>query len=247
MACPHPSFAKPSVVCTSLFIGSRWQESHIQGHHPRPSMHGHWVEEGASGAWPGLLWAPLLSSQYIFTDAYAQYLWTTFDFCNTIQGFSIPFRAADLLLHSKASNLLLGFDRSHPNKQVRELRERGQVVLPEVSVLPGGFACPLGDLCSYHFTSHGYRKIYLPGALGLHPGQGVTPLRGPISYTSGPSHCSGASLRPGGRLGLWNWIRELGREGWWQFCWDLLLNFCSTFPILGLQHTAHAYHLVDVV
>lgn len=57
--------------------------------------------------------------QYIFADAYAQYLWITFDFCNTIQGFSIPFRAADLLLHSKASNLLLGFDRSHPNKQVR--------------------------------------------------------------------------------------------------------------------------------
>ena len=52
----------------------------------------------------------------------------------------------------------------------------GQVVLPEVSVLPGWFTCPLGDLCSYHFTSHGYRKIYPPGALGLRPGQGVTPL-----------------------------------------------------------------------
>lgn len=59
--------------------------------------------------------------QYIFVDAYAQYLWITFDFCSTIHGFSIPFRAADLLLHSKASNLLLGFDRSHPNKQVRDL------------------------------------------------------------------------------------------------------------------------------
>lgn len=57
-----------------------------------------------------------------FLNAYTQYLWATFDFCNTIQGFSIPFRAADLLLHSKASNLLLGFDRSHPNKQVREPR-----------------------------------------------------------------------------------------------------------------------------
>lgn len=75
---------------------------------------------------PALRVAPFLL-QYIFADAYAQYLWITFDFCNTIQGFSIPFRAADLLLHSKASNLLLGFDRSHPNKQVRELLGHSQV------------------------------------------------------------------------------------------------------------------------
>ncbi|KAF3823676.1 hypothetical protein GH733_007144 [Mirounga leonina] len=61
--------------------------------------------------------SPVDNKRYIFVDAYAQYLWITFDFCNTIQGFSIPFRAVDLLLHSKASNLLLGFDRSHPNKQ----------------------------------------------------------------------------------------------------------------------------------
>lgn len=74
--------------------------------------------------------------QYIFADAYAQYLWVTFDFCSTLQGFSIPFRAADLLLHSKASNLLLGFDRSHPNKQVRELPEHCQAGLLEYSVLP---------------------------------------------------------------------------------------------------------------
>lgn len=74
--------------------------------------------------------------QYIFADAYAQYLWVTFDFCSTLQGFSIPFRAADLLLHSKAPNLLLGLDRSHPNKQVRELLERCQAGLLEYSVLP---------------------------------------------------------------------------------------------------------------
>lgn len=78
---------------------------------------------GGIRAWARPALSPLLSSQYIFTDAYAQYLWTTFDFCNTIQGFFYPIPAADLLLHcSKASNLLLGFDRSHPNKQVRELR-----------------------------------------------------------------------------------------------------------------------------
>lgn len=59
-----------------------------------------------------------LSSQYIFVDAFIPYLWITTDFCNNIQGFSIPFRAADLLLHSRNPNLLLGFDRSHPKKQV---------------------------------------------------------------------------------------------------------------------------------
>lgn len=90
----------------------------------------------------------LLPLQYIFADAYAQYLWITFDFCHTIQGFSIPFRAADLLLHSKASDLLLGFDRSHPNKQVRgfsELEGRGDGALPG-PLLPGLWtAYPLSD------------------------------------------------------------------------------------------------------
>ncbi|KAB0402523.1 hypothetical protein E2I00_016488, partial [Balaenoptera physalus] len=70
--------------------------------------------------------SPADNRRYIFADAYAQYLWTTFDFCNTIEGFSIPFRAADLLLHSKASNLLLGFDRSHPNKQLWKSDDFGQ-------------------------------------------------------------------------------------------------------------------------
>ncbi|XP_049476827.1 sortilin-related receptor [Panthera uncia] len=70
--------------------------------------------------------SPADNKRYIFADAYAQYLWITFDFCNTLQGFSIPFRAADLLLHSKASNLLLGFDRSHPNKQLWKSDDFGQ-------------------------------------------------------------------------------------------------------------------------
>lgn len=121
--------------------------------------------------WAALAWfcSELISFllQYIFADAYAQYLWITFDFCNTIQGFSIPFRAADLLLHSKASNLLLGFDRSHPNKQVRASRtvRRGSssfLFCPR----PMWTSCPLSDLplpspssslrlslCSYDFTS----------------------------------------------------------------------------------------------
>uniref|UniRef100_A0A8C0ST04 Sortilin-related receptor n=1 Tax=Canis lupus familiaris TaxID=9615 RepID=A0A8C0ST04_CANLF len=70
--------------------------------------------------------SPADNKRYIFADAYAQYLWITFDFCNTLQGFSIPFRAADLLLHSKASDLLLGFDRSHPNKQLWKSDDFGQ-------------------------------------------------------------------------------------------------------------------------
>lgn len=74
--------------------------------------------------------------QYIFADAYAQYLWITFDFCNTVQGFSIPFRAADLLLHSRASDLLLGFDRSHPNKQVRGLLGHSQGRSCSVRLVP---------------------------------------------------------------------------------------------------------------
>nr|XP_021517328.1 sortilin-related receptor [Meriones unguiculatus] len=70
--------------------------------------------------------SPADNKRYIFVDAYAQYLWITFDFCSTIHGFSIPFRAADLLLHLKASNLLLGFDRSHPNKQLWKSDDFGQ-------------------------------------------------------------------------------------------------------------------------
>uniref|UniRef100_A0A8C5JCH0 Sortilin-related receptor n=1 Tax=Junco hyemalis TaxID=40217 RepID=A0A8C5JCH0_JUNHY len=64
--------------------------------------------------------SPADNKRYIFVDAFAPYLWLTTDFCNTIQGFSIPFRAADLLLHSRNPNLLLGFDRSHPKKQLRD-------------------------------------------------------------------------------------------------------------------------------
>lgn len=56
--------------------------------------------------------------QYLFTDTTNSYLWNTFDVCQTVQGFSIPFKPIDLLLHSKRSNLVLGYDSSHPNKQV---------------------------------------------------------------------------------------------------------------------------------
>lgn len=100
-------------------------------HRPSNTVGGRWA--APAGFCSELISFPL---QYIFADAYAQYLWITFDFCNTIQGFSIPFQAADLLLHSKASNLLLGFDRSHPNKQVREFPEHSQAGLLQFPILP---------------------------------------------------------------------------------------------------------------
>lgn len=56
--------------------------------------------------------------QYLFTDTKNDYLWNTFDFCKSVQGFSVPFKPTDLLLHSKRPNLVLGYDSSHPNKQV---------------------------------------------------------------------------------------------------------------------------------
>ncbi|XP_051668172.1 sortilin-related receptor isoform X3 [Manacus candei] len=70
--------------------------------------------------------SPADNKRYIFVDAFAPYLWITTDFCNTVQGFSIPFRAADLLLHSRNPNLLLGFDRSHPKKQLWKSDDFGQ-------------------------------------------------------------------------------------------------------------------------
>uniref|UniRef100_A0A8C4YG54 Sortilin-related receptor n=1 Tax=Gopherus evgoodei TaxID=1825980 RepID=A0A8C4YG54_9SAUR len=70
--------------------------------------------------------SPADNKRYVFVDAYAQYLWITMDFCSNIQGFSIPFRAADLLLHSRIPDLVLGFDRSHPNKQLWQSDDFGQ-------------------------------------------------------------------------------------------------------------------------
>lgn len=52
-------------------------------------------------------------------DSTNNYLWNTFDFCKSVQGFSLPFKPTDLLLHSRRSNLVLGYDGSHPNKQVK--------------------------------------------------------------------------------------------------------------------------------
>ncbi|XP_070808754.1 LOW QUALITY PROTEIN: sortilin-related receptor [Pituophis catenifer annectens] len=70
--------------------------------------------------------SPADNKRYIFVDAFSQYLWLTTDFCTTVQGFPVPFKAADLLLHSQLPNLVLGYDRSHPNKQLWKSDDFGQ-------------------------------------------------------------------------------------------------------------------------
>ncbi|XP_077313881.1 sortilin-related receptor [Lithobates pipiens] len=70
--------------------------------------------------------SPADNKRYIFVDANASYLWITMDFCVTIRGFSVPFKPAELLLHSTDSNLVLGYDKSHPNKQLWKSEDFGQ-------------------------------------------------------------------------------------------------------------------------
>lgn len=66
------------------------------------------------------IYSLLLLLQYLFVDATNDFLWNSFDFCQSVQGFALPFKPTDLLLHSRRSNLVLGYDGSHPNRQVRE-------------------------------------------------------------------------------------------------------------------------------
>ncbi|XP_059494976.1 sortilin-related receptor isoform X1 [Stegostoma tigrinum] len=62
--------------------------------------------------------SPADNKRYMFADIKNHYLWITFNFCNDIQGFQIPFSPTDLLMHSQDLNLVLGYDSSHPNKQL---------------------------------------------------------------------------------------------------------------------------------
>ncbi|XP_073673926.1 sortilin-related receptor [Garra rufa] len=70
--------------------------------------------------------SPADNKRYLFTDTTNSYLWNTFDFCSTVQGFSIPFKPTDLLLHSKRPSLVLGYDSSHPNKQLWKSDDFGE-------------------------------------------------------------------------------------------------------------------------
>ncbi|XP_055516540.1 sortilin-related receptor isoform X2 [Leucoraja erinacea] len=70
--------------------------------------------------------SPIDNRRYIFTDTRNHYLWTTLNFCSDIQNFPIPFSPTDLLLHSTNPNLVLGYDSSHPNKQLWKSDDFGQ-------------------------------------------------------------------------------------------------------------------------
>ncbi|KAM7413680.1 hypothetical protein PAMA_020860 [Pampus argenteus] len=70
--------------------------------------------------------SPADNRRYLFVDSTNNYLWNTFDFCKSVQGFSLPFKPTDLLLHSRRSNLVLGYDSSHPNKQLWKSDDFGE-------------------------------------------------------------------------------------------------------------------------
>ncbi|XP_062872320.1 sortilin-related receptor [Trichomycterus rosablanca] len=70
--------------------------------------------------------SPVDNKRYIFADTRNDYLWNTFDFCKSVQGFSVPFKPTDLLLNSKRPNLVLGYDSSHPNKQLWKSDDFGE-------------------------------------------------------------------------------------------------------------------------
>ncbi|XP_076146177.1 sortilin-related receptor [Alosa pseudoharengus] len=70
--------------------------------------------------------SPADNKRYLFADTTNSYLWSTFDFCKTIQGFSTPFKPTDLILHSSRPSLVLGYDSSHPNKQLWKSDDFGE-------------------------------------------------------------------------------------------------------------------------
>ncbi|MBN3300436.1 SORL protein, partial [Amia calva] len=70
--------------------------------------------------------SPADNKRYLFADTTNNYLWNTFDFCTTIQGFPLLFKPTDLLLHSKKPNLVLAYDSSHPNKQLWKSDDFGE-------------------------------------------------------------------------------------------------------------------------
>ncbi|KAJ8343111.1 hypothetical protein SKAU_G00330390 [Synaphobranchus kaupii] len=70
--------------------------------------------------------SPADNKRYLFADTNNSYVWNTFDFCKTIQGFSVPFKPIDLLLHSTKPNLVLGYDSTHPNKQLWKSDDFGE-------------------------------------------------------------------------------------------------------------------------
>uniref|UniRef100_A0AAY4CL48 Sortilin-related receptor n=1 Tax=Denticeps clupeoides TaxID=299321 RepID=A0AAY4CL48_9TELE len=70
--------------------------------------------------------SPADNKRYLFTDTTNKYVWSTTDFCRTVKGFPLPFLPGDMLLHSTQPNLVLGYDSSHPNKQLWKSDDFGE-------------------------------------------------------------------------------------------------------------------------
>ncbi|XP_057695606.1 sortilin-related receptor [Corythoichthys intestinalis] len=70
--------------------------------------------------------SPADNKRYIFVDTTNNYLWNTYDFSQSVQGFSVPFKPTDIVIHSTMPNLVLGYDSSHPNKQLWKSDDFGE-------------------------------------------------------------------------------------------------------------------------
>ncbi|TNN01446.1 hypothetical protein fugu_010828 [Takifugu bimaculatus] len=70
--------------------------------------------------------SPADNRRYIFVDATNDFLWNSYDFCRSVLGFALPFKPTDLLLHSRRSNLVLGYDGSHPSRQLWKSDDFGE-------------------------------------------------------------------------------------------------------------------------
>ncbi|XP_059812923.1 sortilin-related receptor [Hypanus sabinus] len=70
--------------------------------------------------------SPIDNKRFLFADTKNHCLWITLNFCLTIQHVPIPFSPTDLLLHSTNPSLVLGYDSSHPNKQLWKSDDFGQ-------------------------------------------------------------------------------------------------------------------------
>ncbi|KAK1153494.1 sortilin-related receptor [Acipenser oxyrinchus oxyrinchus] len=102
--------AKRSSVYVSYDYGTKFQQVSDKFQLPKDS--------GGQQAIAQFYHSPADNKRYIFADPINSFLWITFDFCETVQAIPVPFKATDLLLHSKEPNLVLGYDGSSFDKQL---------------------------------------------------------------------------------------------------------------------------------
>ncbi|XP_075695287.1 sortilin-related receptor [Rhinoderma darwinii] len=111
---------KSSNVYVSYDYGKSFKRISDKFRHPPVS------NEGIGPTVAQFFHSPVDNKRYIFVDANTNHLWITTDFCITVKGFSIPFKPTDLLLHANDTNLVLGYDKLHPNKQLWKSEDFGQ-------------------------------------------------------------------------------------------------------------------------